>query len=263
VILDLARVAAGAKPTQIVGNVNGLYVADPGSGRLWRVFGDPLQTGVVMQRGTKGVAGPVLVSWQADVLYALDDAKKVWRAEGDQIRDVTPADRDTWKTTTDIALFTSNLYVLDTASGQLWKHESPDGVAFGAASPYLAAALAPNTAQSLAVDGDVWIVTSTGEIVRFRRNPLATTAVRIDFAPRWQGDAVHPSSIQAVAGQTNVYVLDAAGRKIVQLARDGRELLRIDLPATLPPASAFYVSEVARVAYTVHGSKIVTTALDR
>ncbi len=56
VIVDLARVSPGAKPTQIIGNTNGLYLADAGSGRLWRVFGDPLQSAQVMQRGDRGVA---------------------------------------------------------------------------------------------------------------------------------------------------------------------------------------------------------------
>lgn len=263
VLLDLARIAPGAKPTQIVGNTNGLYVADPGSGRLWRIFGDPLQNGIVMQRGARGVGAPRLVTWQGEVLYAFDDARRLWRAEGDQLQDVTPADKDVWKDMTAVAVFTSNLYVLDTASGQLWKHESSDGATFGKGAGYLAAAVPANTARSLAIDGDVWIVTSTSEILRFRRNPLVTTASRVDFTPRWQGDAPHPAAIQAVSGQTNIYVLDPVGRTVVQLSRDGRELLRIPLPPTLPEASAFYVSEASRVAYTVHGSKIVATNLDR
>ena len=162
-----------------------------------------------------------------------------------------------------IAVFTLNLYVLDSVSGQLWKHESSDGVSFGSATPYLATPLAANTARSLAVDGDVWIVTSASEIMRFRRNPLVTTAGRVDFTPRWQGEPPHPTAIQAIASQTNIYVLDAVGRTIVQLARDGRELLRIPLSTTLGEATAFYVSEASRMAYTLHGSKIVATALDR
>ncbi len=263
VVIDLGRIAPGAKPTQIIGNTNGLYVADPGSGRLWRIFGEPLQNGVVMQRGARGIGAPTLVTWQEDVLYALDDARKLWRAQGDQVGDVTPADKEVWKDATAIAVFTSNLYVLDSASGQLWKHESSDGITFGKGSGYLATPVAPNIARSLAIDGDVWIVTSTSDILRFRRNPLVTTASRIDFAPRWQGDAPHPAAIQAVSGQTNIYVLDPVGRTIVQLSRDGRELLRIPLPPTLPEATAFYVSEASRVAYTVHGSKIVATSLDR
>jgi hypothetical protein len=263
VVLDLGRIAKGSKPLQIVGNVNGLYVADPGSGRLWRIFGDPLQTGVVMQKGQKSVGAPSLVTWQSDVLFVLDDAHKIWRAEGDQVQDVTPADNASWKSTTAIAVFTQNLYVLDAASGQLWKHESPDSETFAKATAYLATPLAANTAAWLAIDGDVWIVTTTNEIQRFRRNPLALTAGRVDFAPKWQGETVRPTMIQAVNGQTNIYVLDPAARYVVQLSRDGRELLRVPLSPTLPPASAFYVSEGSRIAYTVHGSKIVATSLDR
>jgi hypothetical protein len=263
VVIDLGRIAAGSKPTQIIGNVNGLYIADPGAGRLWRVFGDPLQNGAVMQRGAKGVGAPMLVTWQNDVLYSLDDARKIWRAEGDQVRDVTPADSATWKSTTSLAVFTENLYVLDSASGQLWKHESLNGVNFGKASAYLAAALPADTARSLAIDGDVWIVNAAGEIARFRRNPLVTTASRVDFTPRWQGEAPHPTAVQAISGQTNIYVLDAAGKVVIQLARDGRELARAPLPPTLPAATSFYVSEVSRIAYTLHGSKIVATSLDR
>ena len=63
--------------------------------------------------------------------------------------------------------------------------------------------------------------------------------------------------------QTNIYVLDATTHTVAQLARDGRELLRVPIPATLAPASAFYVSEVSRVVYTLHGSKLVATSLDR
>ncbi len=263
VIIDLARIVPGAKPTRIIGNINGLYVADTGAGRLWRIFGDPLQSGSVMQMGARGVAAPSLVAWQNDVVYALDDARKLWRAEGDQVRDVTPANSESWKTIVDISVFTANLYVLDAATGQVWKHESADGMRFAGAISYLATALPPNTARSLAVDGDVWIVNSAAEILRFRRNPLATTAVRIDFAPRWQSEAARPSAIQAVTGQSNLYVLDGPGRKVIQLSRDGRELARVALSATLPEPTAFFVSEVSRVAYTMHGSKIVATSLDR
>src|SRR5439155_487573 len=86
----------------------------------------------------------------------------------------------------DIAALTDRL---DSETGQLWKHESNDGVRFGPAIGYLATPLAPNAARALAVDGDVWIVTSAGDLQRFRRNPLVTTASRIDFVPRWEGTA--------------------------------------------------------------------------
>jgi outer membrane protein assembly factor BamB len=263
VILDLSRFGQGAKLGQVAGNVNGLYVTDPGSGRLWRVFGDPIQQGPVLQKGVKGVGSPVQIAIQDLAVYSLDDAGKLWRAEGDQVADVTPADRDKWKTPAQVALFTNNLYVLDSETGQLWKHESPDGVRFNAAIGYLATPLAPNTARALAVDGDVWIVTSAGDVQRFRRSPFVTTATRIDFVPRWEGTAPRANAIQALDAQNSIYLLDSGGKLVVQLTRDGRELGRFALPPGLPPASGFYVSESLQVAYTLHGAKIVATSIVR
>ena len=263
VVADLGRIADGATPKQIIGNLNGLYVADPGAGRLWRVFGDPVQTGVVMQRGSKGVGSPAFVANAAEVLYAIDDARNVWRAEGDQVLDISPPDREKWKSITAMSLFASNLYVLDSASGQVWKHESNDGIKFGPATEYLAAPLPVNSARSLAVDGDVWIATTAGDIVRLRRNPLGFTASRIDFVARWQGSTPRASAIQAIDAQGSIYVLDAEARLVLQLTRDGRELARFNLPATLAPPTAFYVSEAQKVAFTLHGTKVVATSIQR
>ncbi len=263
VILDLHRFASGTKLAQVVGNVNGLYVSDPGAGMLWRVFGDPIQQGPVLQRGVKGVGSPVQVAVQDLVVYSLDDAGKLWRAEGNEVGDVTPSDSGKWKTPAGLSVFTGNLYILDSETGQLWKHESNDGVQFGPAIGYLTTPLAPNTARALAVDGDVWIVTTAGDVQRFRRSPLVTTAARIDFAPRWEGTAPRANAIQAIDAQRSIYVLDSVGKLVVQLTRDGRELARFALPPGLAPASAFYVSESLQVAYTLHGTKIVATSIAR
>ena len=119
------------------------------------------------------------------------------------------------------------------------------------------------TAAVSTIDGDVWIVTSAGDLQRFRRNPLVTTASRIDFVPRWEGTAPRANAVQAIDTQGSIYVLDSGGKLIVQLTRDGRELARFALPPGLPPAASFYVSESLRVAYTLHGTKIVATSTVR
>src|SRR5207244_632825 len=51
VVVDLARVLPGAKPAAIVGNLNGLYVTDPGVGRLWPILRAPPPTGRVLAQG--------------------------------------------------------------------------------------------------------------------------------------------------------------------------------------------------------------------
>jgi len=264
VLIDLARLAGGssAKIASLTATVNGLYAADPGSGRLWRISGEPPVAGAVLEKGKSGVGLPAAVAASDLALLTVDDQGKVWRAEGNTVADVTPPDREKWKSVTAIASFVGNLYVLDGQSGQLWKHEEESGK-LGPATAYLAQALAPNTVRSVAVDGAVWVVTTNGDILRFRRTGTAIAATREDFIPRWQGEPVRATAVQAIDGQRSIYLLDAPGRRIVQLGRDGREIARFGLPADLPDATTFYVSETLKVAYTAHGSKIAATDLSR
>jgi hypothetical protein len=269
VIIDLAHAIdvqgrptpREAKPAALVGNVNGLYAADPGSGRLWRVFGDPVQVGPVLTRGERAVGAPRLIANQGEILFAVDDAKRVWRAEGNGVADVTPSDSGQWKTVDGLQVFVGNLYVLDAATGQVWKHESLDGVRFGRAQAYLAEALPAGTARALAIDSDIWVLTTQGDVLRFRRLTTSFTATRVDFQPKWTGPAVRATLLQVIDAQRSIYLLDSAGRRVIQMSREGAELARIPLPPNLPEPTAFYVSEGSRTIFTIHGSKVVATEL--
>ena len=261
VVIDLARIAPGAKPATLLGNVNGLYAADPGSGRLWRIFGDPTEVGAVLTKGTQDVGSPRLVAAQGETLYSVDDAKHLWRAEGNAIEDVTPDESTKWKSVEAFAVFVFNLYVLDATSGQVWKHASRDGANFERGQGYLAEPLAAGTGRSLAIDQDIWIVTTQGEILRFRRLTQSFTATRVDFVPRWKGDPVKPTAVQAIDVQRSIYFLDAPGKRVIQMTRDGGELARFALPANLPAPTGFYVSEGSRTIFTIHDSKVVATEL--
>jgi len=253
--------APDAKPTALVGTAKGLYAADPGAGRLWEIFGDPTQVASGLTKGTVGVSAPRLVSNLGEVVYSLDDQKHLWRVEGTGVADVTPDDSATWKSVEALSVFVANLYILDATSGQVWKHESFPGTPFQRAVAYLTEPIAPGTGRSLAVDQDIWIVTTQGDILRFRRLTTSFTASRVDFVPRWTGAPIKPTAVQAIDVQRAVYFLDAPNKVVVQMARDGGEMARFVLPANLPAPSAFYVSEGLRTIYTIHGSKVVATEL--
>jgi hypothetical protein len=269
VVVDLAHVtgpdgrpiAPGAKPTALVGTANGLYAADPGSGRLWRIFGDPSQVAAVLTKGAFGVGAPRLVANLGEVVYSFDDQKHLWRTEGTGVADVTPQDAATWKTIDAFAVFVANLYVLDATTGQIWKHESFPGTPFGRAQGYLTEPIPTGIGRSLAVDQDIWVVTTQGDILRFRRLTTSFTASRVEFVPRWSGAPVKPTAVQAIDIQRAVYFLDAPDKVVVQMNRDGGEIARFALPANLPEPSGFYVSEGSRTIFTIHGSKVVATEL--
>jgi hypothetical protein len=263
IVIDLSKVAPAAAPGDITQTVNGLYAVDPGAGRLWRIFGDPAATGVVLQRGQGGVGTPIAVTAQGEALLTLDDARKLWRAEGNKIVPVELPDAGAWKSATAIATFAGNVYVLDPRAGQLWRYEPDFRGDLDGPTGFLPAALAPDTARGLAVDGDIWVVTTGGEVQRYRRQGFDRVLTRLPFQIQWRGDPLKPTHVQALETQRSIWLLDAQAKVVVQVTRDAREVARFPLPHRLAPPSAFFVSEGQHVAYTVHGPRVSATDVSR
>ncbi|HUG55681.1 MAG TPA: hypothetical protein VMJ92_01280 [Candidatus Limnocylindrales bacterium] len=264
VLIDLAREAAGAAPASLTQTVHGLYAADPGSGRLWRIFDEPVRAAPVIESGAAdGIGPPVLVAAMEEALFTIDDRGRLWKAEGDQVIDITPPGAEEWGTPVSMAVFVGNVYVLDAASGQVWKHEPRADGTFGPAIAFLAVALPEGTARSVSVDGDIWVVNVTGEILRYRRSGIETQAARVNFTVTWREEPVRATHLQAIDSQRFIWALDARTGLVVQIARDGREIARFRVPQALPEPAAFFVSEGQGLAYTAHGSRIATTDLSR
>ncbi|MGH2377538.1 MAG: hypothetical protein ACRDGT_03615 [Candidatus Limnocylindria bacterium] len=263
VIFDLATVAPGAAPVRLTQTPNGLYAADPGAGRLWRIHGEPVTAGTVLERGQDGVGTPLSVVAQEEALLTVDDGRAVWRAEGNTLDRLELPGTETWKGVTDIATFVGNVYVLDGPSGQLWRYE-PDfeGVLQGPVA-FLPEPLPAETARAVAVDGDIWILTADGAVQRYRRQGIDPVLTRLPFEPRWVGEAPRATGLQAIDSQRWIWLLDADARTVVQVGRDGREIDRFELPERLPPPAAMFVSEGQQIAYTIHGSKVVATSTVR
>ena len=263
VIVDLARDRTGAAPADLSQTVNGLYAADPGAGRLWRLFDEPVRAGAVLTRGEGGVGTPLVVAAAGEALLTLDDARRLWRAEGNSVEEIELPETDRWKGATDLATFAGNVYVLDSESGQLWRYEPQVGGGLSGPLAFLPEPLPAGAPRMVAVDGDIWVLTSAGEVQRYRRQGGAPVLTRLPFTLQWLGTPLRPTHIQKLEEQRSLWLLDAPARTVVQLTPDGREIARFALPERLDPPAAFFVSEGQRIAYTVHGSKVAATDVSR
>lgn len=263
VIFDLATLAPNAAPVRLTQTPHGLYAADPGAGRMWRIFGEPVTAAAVHERGRDGVGTPLSVVAQEEALFTIDDQRAVWRAEGPTIELIELPGTEKWKGVTDIATFVGNLYVLDGPSGQLWRYEPDFRKVLRGPVAFLPEPLPADSARAVAVDGDIWILTREGAVQRYRRQGIDPVLTRLPFEPRWTGAAPKATSLQAIDSQRFIWLLDSSTRTLVQVGRDGREIDRFQLPERLPAPAALFVSEGQQIAYTVHGSKVVATNIAR
>lgn len=242
-----------------------LYVADPGASRLWRIPSQqPKDSAPLTQAGSpEGIGIPALVTTSVDRVYVMDQDMRLFRYDGSTRREILIKDRQ-FKQPAGIAVFSQNLYVLDRAQGQVWKYEpTNDGQYSAPAIPYLEKALGANVARSFAVNGDIWIVTDDERLLRFRRQGGAA-ASPLEFAIRWTGPAAKIDAVQAKEGEGHrIWVLDAAGRRVVGLALDGAEDIRVALPAELPEPTAFVSVEDLGYVITVHGTRLARTDFAR
>ena len=266
VLLDLAKLDPKSAPTSMDYALKDvLYITDPGPAKLWRIPSqDPGNSVVLAQRGAaEGIATPKLVATANDVVYALDDALRLFRYEGQTRREILIKDKK-FTDPVDFAVFSNNLYVLDRPSGQVWKYEPTSDGQYGApAIAYLERPLAPGAARSLAVDGEIWVANDAGQVLRYRRGS-GVTAAQLEFAIRWRGEPANAMAIQAKEGQgRKLWILDTKARRVIEVAKDGAEEARVALPSELPEPTAFVVVEELGYVVSLHGTRLARTDLAR
>lgn len=103
---------------------------------------------------------------------------------------------------------------------------------------------------SLAIDGEVWIGSNTGEIKRFASG--ATEDFSISGMEEPFSEELH---LYTVAEFENLYVLEPDASRIVVLSKTGQFLRQIESPA-LAAATELLVSENEQTGYVVSGSLI-------
>ncbi len=118
---------------------------------------------------------------------------------------------------TDITTYANRLYRLDAAKSQIWRYPSTTG-GFGAEQAYLQAA---NTnlsdAASIAIDSNIYVLKSNGQVARFLSGGQDGFALSPIDPP-----LSHGNDIWADADGQYVAIADKDGKRIVLFTKEGR-----------------------------------------
>ncbi len=107
-----------------------------------------------------------------------------------------------------------------------------------------------STVQSMAIDGDVWITTKTGEVKRF------TSGRSVDFSIKGLKESLStPTKIFTKDSLENIYLLEPQKNRVIVLSKNG-DLLKEVRSSTLASASDVVADEQTKTIYILSGSLV-------
>lgn len=158
----------------------------------------------------------------------------------------------TWQTIGGIALFNGNIYVVDSAAGEIWRYPGlTSGV--GEKQKWLGSgvSLSATDIADMAVDGDLWLLTRTGSIKRYRRGaPLNFSFSGFDIPLSNQ-----TASLSVSLDSDMVAILDNGNARIVGFTKQGTYIKQIKWTG-LANAEAIALSTDTNTVFVLSGGNI-------
>ncbi len=153
-------------------------------------------------------------------------------------------------------VYSDNLYLLDRASGSIYK-QTGNGDSFSASSVWLNDQALLSSAQDFTIDGNIWLINDQGEIVKLfkgqrqnfdyqRPSPLFGTG----------------SSIMTTTKSPYLYILDPANKRVAIIDKTGNIKDQYTSPK-FDNLKSFAVDSQEKIIYLLNGSTIFQLAVNK
>lgn len=244
-VLDLSLVRDGLTGDKITILEGKLYVLDSISDRLVRV--DPVKKSGVVIAG-KDVLGDakLTASYPGKTEIFSDKGIIECSVPSDQCSVKMKFDSE-WGEVRDMSMFAGNIYLL--TDKKIWRHQTAES-GFGNKQSWAEV----NAADSLAIDGNVWVVRG-GELLKYIRGNKENFAV--SGLDKSLGSRL---KIYTNDESEKLYILDLDNARLVALKKTG-EYLSQYLNSGLGKTTGVVVDEKQNKGYFVSGSKILQIEL--
>ena len=146
----------------------------------------------------------------------------VWSGSSDEQKIVIPTDEE-WGEISQIATFGNNIYLLDRGQGEIWKYAAIDA-GYGERKRWFGAGIVLDLSRVVdwVVDGDIWLLTSSGKLEKYSRGAPAKFALTGFPSNSDTGGFLDPIAVTIV--DEKVYVLERGAKRVVSLDMNGQYL---------------------------------------
>ena len=249
-VLDLDWLRSGMTGSQLGLVESKLVVLDTAGGRLAVI--DPAKKSGVVISGKTDLGETKLMAVYPGKITVLSDKGIVECSLTGSCKIVIPPD-STWGQVMDMQMFAGNIYLL-TQNNILRYQVTDEG--YGVKQKWLADT-ENGLSQSLnmAIDASVWIMQTTGQILKYTRGVKENFAVTDLDKPFTPGVVIYTDS-----EASQLYVLDWGNSRVVVLAKTGAYQLQYQFDQARE-ASDIVVDELGGAMYLLAGSKIYSIKL--
>ena len=269
----LVRFPADASPSRVMVVNQDVYILDRGRNHVQRFRLDPSgkmisdPTGeVVLRQGDRidGFdVGPLVdMAWQTPVvgneeksnLVVLDGNNQVFRYN--QVVDgpsrLAFGNQELWQSPTQIQSYLGRFYIADSGSGQIYRY-SP-GLFDAEPDEWLSTPTSLASVLSMKIDGDIWMLFSSGLLGRYNEGRAASFALNDDV-----GRIAEPVDM-FIGDQDDslIYIADAAAQRILVFKKNGEYLrqYQADDGAELRDLRGIFVDEITKKIYILTQSTL-------
>lgn len=215
-IIDYSPLAANMNIEHIALLGSSMYAFDVTGGRAYRGNLDTKQATTVID----GSAAVVTAASQASVGTVLTVLSQhtlgLFKPIAEAIQPITTEFPQNEKTITDARIFANRLYTLDTKNNQIYKHGKNAELSFAKGSAWITDSTDIRTATSFAIDGSIYILSSSGQVMKFSGGKKDS----------WSLAGIDPqlssgTKIFTDENTQNIYILDSAQSRIIIFNKDG------------------------------------------
>jgi hypothetical protein len=170
--------------------------------------------------------GKVIASSYSDTLdaiYYYTENKKVFLLDlkTETVSEATLVEGGEWESAVDLASYSSNIYLLDAASGELWRHIS-SSTGYSKGNDYLdTRAVSIKDSRSVAIDGNIYILKSDASVAKFVKGSFDSD-FKISELPSPFATISNPAQIYTEADTSFIYILDRDNSRIIRFEKNGQ-----------------------------------------
>lgn len=240
-IVDLKAINSRADSLVVLGK--NVFSLEKAAGRLIKTNSDTKKSEIQ----TEGLEGAFSLASKENTVYVAGKGKLWSFNSGNNSFSKILDSESAWNLPSDLSTYFGNFYLVDPAKGKIWKHFG-SGSEVSRAQDYLTTPADLSRANTLAVDGYIWVGTEDGKVLKFY------SGKKQDF----QLSGMEVGSIKdlfTTENSTSLYLLDPKEGRVLVFDKSGNYKNAYENPA-FKSSSSFFVQESSKMIWVASGTKI-------